>query len=272
MSKLNITLLLVCFLALSTALKAHTKPKSANQNKKAYTRLTQSAYTCPSGYHYISYNDLVSNLDHICPELGEWSISRIQGGGSVDGSGYNCRHRINDPRDAAQAVCVKTTILNKKIVKGMTCPKSYDVVSVSEASADYQDICHSIGNQDPVRIGYGGSIQNSDDGCKVKSWDDQDLSQTLCVKRDIVDVKLVNADDDLCGTGRSFLTVKEVANDQQKYCNLIPADAVDQFVQLAGGASLGGQEKNCQISYDNSRPLQYGLCSSDSRPDIDGYV
>ena len=272
MSKIYIALLLVCLFALSTAKKAQTEPKSANNNKKTYTRLTQTAYTCPSGYHYISYNDYVSNLDTICPELGEWSVVRIQGGGSVDGSGYNCRHRVNDPRDPPQAVCVKTTILSKKVVKGRTCPKNYDVISISEASANYQDICDSIRNKDPVRIGYGGSIQNSDDGCKVKSWDGQDLSQISCVKRDVVDVKLTDGDGGLCGAKRSLLTVKEVANDQQKYCKLIPADAVDQFVQLAGGASLGGQQNDCQISYENSRPLQYGLCGSDSRPDIDGYV
>ena len=167
---------------------------------------------------------------------------------------------------------MKTTILDEKIVSTSACPDNYDVISISEAAGNYQDICDSTENQDPVRIGYRGSIQNSADGCKVKSWDDQDLSQILCVKRDIVDVKIVNDNDSLCGVGRSFLTVKEVANDQQKYCDLIPSDAADQFVQLAGGASLGGQGNNCQISYDNSRPLQYGLCGSDSRPDIDGYI
>ena len=86
------------------------------QHQVSYTRLTQSAFVCPPGYHYISYNDFVSNLDQVCPDLDEWSISRIQGGGSVDGSGYNCRHRVNDPRSTAQAVCVKTTILDEKVM------------------------------------------------------------------------------------------------------------------------------------------------------------
>ena len=183
MSKHYITLRLVCFLALSTALKAQTKLNSADQNKKAYTRLTQSAYTCPSGYHYISYNDLVSNLDHICPELGEWSISRIQGGGSVDGSGYSCRHRVTDPRDTAQAACVKTTILDQKIVDGTACPEGYDVISNSEASANYQEVCDSISKNDIVRVGYRGSIQGWGFGCKIRSWDNQDLTQLFCVKR-----------------------------------------------------------------------------------------
>ena len=85
-------------------------------------------------------------------------------------------------------------------------------------------------------------------------------------------MKLVDANDDFCGGGRSLVTVKEVIENQQKYCSMIPADADDQYVQLAGGASLGGQDKGCPISYENSRPLHYGLCGSDSRPDIDGYV
>ena len=235
-----------------------------------YTRLSKNAYVCPSGYHYISYNDLSTNIDKICPLLSEWSINRIEGGGSVDGNGYDCRHRLNDPRGLEQAICVKTKITNVRIESGSECSYGYDVISYREAAANYKQICSRLNGQAAVHVGYQGSIQAGDSGCKVTAWDDQTLNQVVCVKRTILYTKLYDSLDSLCGQDRSFLTVEEVADDLQTYCDLIPSDAQDQAVRLAGGASLTNQDGSCRIADENTRPLQYGLCGNGGRPNIDG--
>lgn len=240
-----------------------------NQNVDAtYTHLSTNAYACPSGYHYISYNDLNTNINMICPLLSEWSISRIQGGGSVDGNGYGCKDRLNDPRNLAQAVCIKTKITSVRIEDGKDCSSGYDVILYREAAANYKQICSHIGAQQTLRIGYQGSIQGG--SCQVNAWSDQSLSKVLCVKRKILSTKLFNSDDDLCGQDGSFLTVEEVAANLQKYCNLIPSGAKVQTVRLAGGASLTKQSGNCAIEDENTKPLEYGLCGNANRPNIDG--
>ena len=124
-----------------------------------YTALSEDAYACPSGYHYVSYSDYVNNVDALCSKLGDWSITRIQGGGSVDGSGYDCRTRQNDPRETAQSLCVKTSIVNVRLVNDNTCPFGYDVMSIREATDNSRQICSNIGEQTVARVGVRSLIR-----------------------------------------------------------------------------------------------------------------
>lgn len=64
--------------------------------------------TCPAGSRLMTYQEAQAQQDKLCRSLGmgQWYIGRLAGGGSVDGSGYQCRMRSDDARSLGHVVCV----------------------------------------------------------------------------------------------------------------------------------------------------------------------
>lgn len=60
---------------------------------------------CPTGYTLASYDEATKERTQACKVLGQWDIARLAGGGSMDGSGYQCKTRQNDTRGLGNALC-----------------------------------------------------------------------------------------------------------------------------------------------------------------------
>lgn len=63
--------------------------------------------SCPAGYRLATYAEASGDRNRACSVLGTWYIARLQGGGSMDGSGYACKTREQDTRSLGHSLCVK---------------------------------------------------------------------------------------------------------------------------------------------------------------------
>ena len=62
---------------------------------------------CPSDATLVTYEAALAQRTALCPSLGRWTISRLAGGGSIDGPGYQCQIRQRDDRAVGTSLCVK---------------------------------------------------------------------------------------------------------------------------------------------------------------------
>lgn len=60
---------------------------------------------CPPGMAPLSLAQATAQRASICPQLGQWDILRLAGGGSMDGPGYQCQVRASDPRRLGGTLC-----------------------------------------------------------------------------------------------------------------------------------------------------------------------
>jgi hypothetical protein len=60
---------------------------------------------CPAGSGLISPQQARARQAELCGKLGSWDIARLEGGGSMDGSGYGCGIRDWDTRGLGHALC-----------------------------------------------------------------------------------------------------------------------------------------------------------------------
>ncbi len=69
-------------------------------------QLSDADHTCPSGYQLMTVQEATANKAKICQQLGQWDIRRLAGGGSMDGSGYDCKIRSADERALGGSICM----------------------------------------------------------------------------------------------------------------------------------------------------------------------
>ncbi len=55
----------------------------------------------------VTFEEAKANAEALCGLIGKWSIVRLAGGGSMDGSGYQCKVRPSDERRTGESLCVK---------------------------------------------------------------------------------------------------------------------------------------------------------------------
>jgi hypothetical protein len=60
---------------------------------------------CPAGTALLSPRMARARKAELCNELGPWDIGRLDGGGSMSGSGYGCKIRDRDTRPLGHALC-----------------------------------------------------------------------------------------------------------------------------------------------------------------------
>lgn len=69
-------------------------------------KIVQGDGQCPSGYTLATPQQARSNQTSACGVLGRWYITRLAGGGSMDGLGYNCKIRNSDTRKLGHSLCI----------------------------------------------------------------------------------------------------------------------------------------------------------------------
>lgn len=71
----------------------------------AVLRLADGDGHCPAGYAPLPAAEATAALDTVCPLLGQWHTARLADGGSIDGPGYGCAVRAEDPRPLGHTLC-----------------------------------------------------------------------------------------------------------------------------------------------------------------------
>lgn len=69
--------------------------------------------SCPNNYRLMTFPEAKANVKNICRNLSDWYIARLAGGGSMDGSAYNCKIRPVDERSLGNSVCIANPQPNK---------------------------------------------------------------------------------------------------------------------------------------------------------------
>ncbi len=65
---------------------------------------------CPSGYALATPQEARTDQTSACGVLGTWEIARLADGGSMDGSGYDCKIRDSDTRELGHSLCIQQEI------------------------------------------------------------------------------------------------------------------------------------------------------------------
>lgn len=71
----------------------------------AVLRISEGDGHCPAGYAPLPVDEATASLATVCPLLAQWSVARLAGGGSIDGPGYGCAIRADDPRPLGHTLC-----------------------------------------------------------------------------------------------------------------------------------------------------------------------
>jgi len=66
---------------------------------------------CPTGYVLASYQEVMEHNDQACGTLGQWDIVRLEGGGSMSGSGYKCKAFHKDTRGMGSSLCRAESVM-----------------------------------------------------------------------------------------------------------------------------------------------------------------
>ena len=69
---------------------------------------------CPAGYAHVTYQKATAQRANYCKSLQAWDIARLANGGSMDGSGYQCKTRPNDTRQLGHSLCEKKAVAASK--------------------------------------------------------------------------------------------------------------------------------------------------------------
>lgn len=79
---------------------------------------------CPAGTSLISVGEAQANQTAVCNSMGYWDISRLAGGGSMDGAGYGCTIRSSDTRILGTSLCRPTPAPSSIITWNGSCTTS----------------------------------------------------------------------------------------------------------------------------------------------------
>lgn len=70
-------------------------------------KISNADNSCPNGYQLMTVREANNNKNQVCSMLGQWYITRLAGGGSMDGPGYKCGIRSHDNRGLGNSLCVR---------------------------------------------------------------------------------------------------------------------------------------------------------------------
>ena len=132
-----------------------------------------------SGGILSSYLEFNAHKDEACGALGTWYIARVQGGGTVDGSGYECRSRTLDSRGTGHSLCASYDY--NVVNTDNSCAPGFRLATPDEARQFNAEACRKLGAWDIIRLAGGGSIDGPGYGCGVRNNDTRGLGGSLCV-------------------------------------------------------------------------------------------
>ena len=132
---------------------------------------------CPSGYHHLTYASATENQSAACSNLSTWDIARLDGRGSMSGSGYGCGLIQNDTRNLGHSLCVPDTLK----ATGEKCPTGYYPMTREEASANLGASCGLLSTWDIARLSHTGSLSGGGYGCGLINNDTRSLGHAVCI-------------------------------------------------------------------------------------------
>ncbi len=132
---------------------------------------------CPANHSLATFDEAQQNQDELCDMIDAWGIARLEGGGSMDGSGYGCGIRAEDDRSLGSTMCQDQGAF--AVGQGDTpCPLGYRYLTADEARDHSESLCSALEEGEIARLAGGGSLDSKD--CKVLDSDDRDLDYSLC--------------------------------------------------------------------------------------------
>ena len=106
---------------------------------------------CPAGYSHVTYQKATRNRAAYCNRLQAWDIARLANGGSMDGSGYQCKTRAKDTRQLGHSLCEKKAVVTKQT--------SINQAAYVNGTQEYRFGHNSIPNMRitgaPANVGFG---------------------------------------------------------------------------------------------------------------------
>jgi len=172
--------------------------------------------TCADGYELATPTATRANVQQACRALDTWTIARLAGGGSMDGSGYNCKIRDSDTRSLGDTLCMRSTEPKFKVQAGDgQCPDNYVMASAHQVRDETENACAALGTWFIARLAGGGSMDGNGYNCKVRDTDNRGLGHSLCIKGNkedyghgtncIADTLLPDTKDGGAGAGYAWL-------------------------------------------------------------------
>ena len=84
------------------------EPEPEPDENQEVTIIKYSGETCPARYDHLTLSQATQHKTAICNEiLASFDIARLANGGSMDGSGYDCKMRADDTRSLGDSLCIR---------------------------------------------------------------------------------------------------------------------------------------------------------------------
>jgi len=108
---------------------------------------------CPKGYTHVTYEQVKTDPKQYCNQLKTWDIARLANGGSMDGSGYQCKIRASDERKLGHSLCEKEAAPVVQKTKSLN--QAAYVPNSTEYKFGYNSIPNMLISGAPADTGYG---------------------------------------------------------------------------------------------------------------------
>ncbi len=207
---------------------------------------------CPSGYSLATSAEAQANKTAICSKLGTWDITRLAGGGSMDGPGYGCGIRNVDTRGLGHSVCKKAVQFERGVGDNV-CPSGFTTANPMVARANSAAMCAKLGTWDIARLAGGGSMDGPGYGCTIRDSDTRGLGHTACAQLDFMRA----VGDKPCPAGSALISPQEARARQAELCSKL---GTWDIARLDGGGSMDGSGYGCTIRDSDTRGLGHALC------------
>ena len=237
-------------------------PSGIPQLPEFYPELAQGDSPCRPGYGMVTVEEARANKDRICSMLGQWSINRLAGGGSMDGRGYNCKIRNHDDRELGSTLCMRQEKKYVRVRGDRSCDsRGMKLLGINHARNNRNQVCRSLGQWDIARLKHGGSMDGPGYGCKIRNSDSRKLGHSLCFQN----TYSKQAGDGPCPAGEALLTKHEARDNMHLICyGMIP----EETSRLAGGGSFVGPYfdrhgdivYDCKVKNKDTRNLDSSIC------------
>lgn len=213
--------------------------------------------TCPAGYSAASYSQALQNSREFCGALTTWSITRLAGGGSMDGSGYGCGVRSVDGRGLGSVLCLKDLPPPApgtfREVVGTSCPAGSAPATYAQAVKHGAAFCGVLGTWTIARLADGGSMDGGGYGCGARPVDDRGMGHILCVDTP----QVVEAVGQTCPSGFVAASFLQTLHYKSSFCPSLGAWSISALVD---GGSMDGNGYGCGARQYDSRGFGSVLC------------
>lgn len=141
------------YLSRTNGLQLATVVASLLIGNSAYADVKRVAgANCPAGYTHVTYQKATAQRAGYCNNLQAWDIARLANGGSMDGSGYQCKTRARDNRQLGHSLCETKAVTATK-------QTSVNQAAYVNGTTEYRFGHNSIPNMKvtgaPANVGFG---------------------------------------------------------------------------------------------------------------------